>query len=693
MRMNTRLLGASGGLVLLALLACIAPVAARADDTDPPGRVARLSDAEGSVSLQPAGVQEWSAATLNRPLTTGDRLWSDQNSRAELDLGAAVIRLGSSTAFSFLNLDDRTTQMQLAAGTLIVWVRDMQAGDNYEIDTPNVALSLQQAGEYRVEVNDRGDTTIAKVSEGAALATGGGQTVAITAQQAVRFTGTDTLAYDSATLGAPDDFDNWSAAREQQVADSTADQYVANDIPGTQDLDDNGQWQQTAEYGYVWMPTTVAADWAPYRFGHWAWISPWGWTWVDDAHWGYAPFHYGRWVGCNNSWCWVPGPRHGRPVYAPALVAWVGGPATGGSVAFGGNVGWFPLGPREVYVPGYRASPTYVRNVNITNTTIVNNTYITNVYQNPPAHYMNYRPAAVSVVPQSIFASGQRTGGHVVQLPAAALAGAAVMAAAPAIVPSHQSVLGPESHAAVKPAAAVLSRPVVARTPPPPAPASFDKLLPAIQANGGRPLVRADIAKLQPATPAAHVRVVAATGAVVAAGTLPHPGGTAPPASPPPKAAPSLTERERELQYSRLPPAPQSSAPHPPSTTVWSDEHPPSFQQHLPPTQQHAFTNDDPTHAYGHPSSIPVYHPPSATEAYVRAPESQALPTYHPAPQVTMAPAPVPQAVRPPAAVPPPVHVLQPVRSPPQPLHTPPPTESRDVAPHADRESRERPER
>src|SRR6266403_1137606 len=185
--MKTRLLSVPGRLAVLALLALCALGAARAEDGDPPGQVARLSDIEGSVSLQPAGVQEWAAATLNRPLTTGDKLWTDQSSRAELDIGAAAIRLGATTGFSFLNLDDNTAQMQVSAGTLIVHVRDLQ-GQTNEIDTPNVALSLQQPGTYRVEVNDAGDTTVVKVSEGQAKAAGGGQSVAIGAQQAVRFT-------------------------------------------------------------------------------------------------------------------------------------------------------------------------------------------------------------------------------------------------------------------------------------------------------------------------------------------------------------------------------------------------------------------------------------------------------------------------------------------------------------------------
>src|SRR5215469_5567058 len=225
--MKIRLLIRSGGLTVLMILGT-ALATAPAQDADPPGRVARLSDVEGAVSLQPAGLQDWTAASLNRPLTTGDRLWSDQNSRAELDIGDAAIRLGSTTGFSLLNLDDSAAQMQVTAGTLIVRVRDIQPNQSYEIDTPNLALLLQQPGEYRVEVNDTGDTTVVRVSAGAAQASGGGQTISISAQQSVTFTGTNPLAYDSAVLGAPDELDNWSAARERQREDSVSSEYVAD---------------------------------------------------------------------------------------------------------------------------------------------------------------------------------------------------------------------------------------------------------------------------------------------------------------------------------------------------------------------------------------------------------------------------------------------------------------------------------
>ena len=119
----------------------------------------------------------------------------------------------------------------------------------------------------------------------------------------------------------------------------------------------------------------VAAVWGPFRYGHWAWVSPWGWRWIDDQPWGFAPFHYGRWALWQGRWAWVPGTYAARPVYAPALVAWTGAmPAAPGvsvSLSIGSSVGWVPLAPREVYVPPYAVSNTYVRNVNITHVTNV----------------------------------------------------------------------------------------------------------------------------------------------------------------------------------------------------------------------------------------------------------------------------------------------------------------------------------
>ena len=141
---------------------------------DPPGRVARLSFSNGSVSFQPGGEGDWVQAVPNRPLTTGDNLWADKDSRAELQTGSTSIRMDSETSVTFLDLDDRTTQLKLSQGSIIVRVRHLDDEDQFEIDTPNLAFQIQRTGDYRIDVSADGNETDATVWHGRAEATGGG---------------------------------------------------------------------------------------------------------------------------------------------------------------------------------------------------------------------------------------------------------------------------------------------------------------------------------------------------------------------------------------------------------------------------------------------------------------------------------------------------------------------------------------
>ena len=452
-------------------------------DADPPDRAARLSYIQGDVSMQPAGEEEWADAIVNRPLTTGDKLWLNEGARAEIYVGEAAVRLGSNTGFSFLNVDDDTIQMRMTAGVIDVNVHALDGNDQIEVDTPNIALSILRPGRYRVEVNDAGDTTVVKVSEGSAEASSGSQSTVVHAQQVATFRAEGELVAQLGTLGAPDDFDRWSLERDRRddrAASSETARYVAPDVTGYQDLDDNGSWSSEPEYGYVWTPRRVAIGWSPYQFGRWVWVSPWGWTWIDDSPWGYAPFHYGRWAHVRQRWCWVPGPRHVRAVYAPALVGWVGGaPGLNVSVSLGSGVGWFPLGPREVYVPGRRFSHRYVERVNVHNTVIVNRTYITNVYDNRERN-VNYRnrgvPGAVTAVSRSTFTSAQRVGNHRVRIDERDFNRAQGTAVAPQIAPVRESRLGADSRARPNvrpPPRTVVDRQVVVKRDPPPAARHF----------------------------------------------------------------------------------------------------------------------------------------------------------------------------------------------------------------------------
>lgn len=502
--------------VFAALLALAAAPAAVAQES-PPARVGRLSYIGGSVSFEPAGTQNWTAAELNRPVTIGDRIWTDWDSRAEIELGDAVVRLGSRTGLSFLNLDTRIAQMQLSAGTIVVHVRTLAAGEQDEVDTPNLALSLEQPGTYEIYVDSSGDSTRVEVSSGEALASGGGQTFPVAAQQSATFTGTNSLGVLYTTLGVPDALEEWSMARDREEAQAAAEvtNYVSPDMVGIYDLDTYGGWQDT-QWGYAWFPNVVVG-WAPYRFGHWVWIFPWGWTWVDDEPWGFAPFHYGRWGYWHNAWCWIPGPRTVRPVYAPALVAWTHGRHFGAAHPgphprpfAGGHVGWVPLGPHDVYLPGYAASRSYVRDINLANARGVRPSFVTAAYRRDGAglRYANeHIPGAVTAIAPAAFGASRAADAHRVVLTRRGLLRMRFSPAAPAITPTRRSVFGARVHTLRVPPRQLTDRPVVARILPARAPVSFASQQAAIRANGGRTLTALQWARLRPNTPAAAVRL------------------------------------------------------------------------------------------------------------------------------------------------------------------------------------------
>jgi len=288
------------------------------------------------------------------------------------------------------------------------------------------------------------------------------------------------LTYDLGQIPDQDGFDSWALDRDQNEERSDSANYVSREMTGYEDLDEYGDWSYVAGYGTCWRPRALVAGWAPYRFGHWIWVGPWGWTWVEDEPWGFAPFHYGRWAFAGNGWLWVPGPSVVRPVYAPALVAWVGG-GPGFRFSVGLGVGWFPLGPGEVFIPGYRVSRAYVNNVNITNTS-VNIVRVTNVYNTVVINrnvnnitYVNRQVnGGVTVVSHDTFVNARPVARNVVSVPPRELASAPVshMVAAE---PVRGSVLGAGRPVANRPPVAVTSRPVVALRTPAPMPHSFDQ--------------------------------------------------------------------------------------------------------------------------------------------------------------------------------------------------------------------------
>ena len=403
--------------------ACAQPLSPRqlqaeqqqAAETDPPGRVGRLSDITGQVWLFSPDAGEWAAATRNLPLTSGDRLSTDPGARAEVRIGSTTLRLDSDTELEVLRLDDDRVVLRLHDGSLFARLRNRDAATEFEVQTGEGRFRLQRTGRYRFDRAD--DASHLSVYSGQSVYEGPRSALTLYAGQRGEFwLDRGNSAQYSITEPRRDDFAAWNGERDRADDRSVSSRYVSPEMTGIEDLDRHGRWEESAEYGPLWIPRAVSPGWAPYSSGRWTWVRPWGWTWVDDAPWGFAPFHYGRWVWLRNTWCWAPGTYVARPVYAPALVAWVGGPNLNLSLSIGSGpaVGWFPLAPREAYVPSYRVSPVYVRNLNVGHAPAISSvtTYIGN--RPAPAPQPDYRnrkfPHAVTIVPSSVITNRQPVG-------------------------------------------------------------------------------------------------------------------------------------------------------------------------------------------------------------------------------------------------------------------------------------------
>ena len=480
-------------LLLCAVAGLAQAQSADTGDSAPPDRVARLSYIAGDLGFLPAGSQDWASADLNRPLTTGDRLSTGDGARAELELGGASLRMAGGTDFGLLNLNDNLAQVELTQGTLNLSVRQLDPGQSYEIDTPTLALVISQPGTFRVDVDNDGSGTRVTVFNGQAEVYGENNAQRdVIAGRSYQFDDASLGALMITDIGGGDAFDAWCSERDQQYAQAGASQqYVSADVVGYQDLDEYGSWQDSPDYGAVWYPSQVPVGWAPYRNGHWAYIAPWGWTWVDDLPWGFAPYHYGRWAYIRGAWGWIPGPRGVRPVYAPALVAFVGG-GLGVSIGIGAPVGWFPLGPGEIYNPWYHCDHAYYQRVNVANLYVRNAAYRSVVINHINSRYGDYRagrvppnlryanraaPRGFTSVSGTTFASGQRVQRGLLRVDPHQLAAAPVLArGVSSLRPEPRSMAPPRGPQARPLPTADFRRNVVARTPPPAS-------LPAVHSN------------------------------------------------------------------------------------------------------------------------------------------------------------------------------------------------------------------
>jgi hypothetical protein len=336
------------------VLAALAGFSALALAEDPPAIVGRISSVEGQVTL--VGDGDPVGASLNWPVTAANHINTANGARAEFRVGSTAVRVDGDSDLEITAMDDDLLRLRLNYGSVSIRVRNPDLLRDFELTTPQARITMLEPGILRVDVDRQPDTSQISLLAGSARVDGAGSSVVVSNGRHVDVTGEDVRT----SVARRDGFDIWSEDRDR-YDNSTTTRFVSSGMTGYEELDRNGTWIDNPEYGPLWTPRNVALDWAPYRDGRWIWLAPWGWTWVDNAPWGYAPSHYGRWVMVGRRWSWAPGRPAGRPVWAPALVGWVGG--NGGGPRPGPGLGWYPLSPRDRFVPGYRVSADYDRRV------------------------------------------------------------------------------------------------------------------------------------------------------------------------------------------------------------------------------------------------------------------------------------------------------------------------------------------
>ena len=450
-----------GFAVMFFAFALIAPSLSIAQERYP--AVARISFVSGPVSYSRGDdPDQWDDAIENVPLTIGDRIYAPEDGRAELELPSGnFVRIAPRSYFSTLNLSDDIKQFYLGEGAAAFNIRRLPSDEVIEVDTPNVSVTFDQPGSYRIAVDEDGNSRIS-VRRGRVIVAANSRQ--ITAENSeIRIYGIDSPRYEIVGLPATDAFDRWVAERDARFerAYSDASRYASEEIIGVEDLSDYGRWEQIPEYGYAWAPSVVAAGWVPFSVGRWFWQDPWGWTWISGERWGWATSHYGRWTIYRSRWYWVPVRPRTRAIYLPACVEFV---------RLRDHVGWFPLHPRDRFIPWWGRRDRRSINQNIT---YVNRTHVTVVNQNT---FISAMPIQRHMVRDSVIlreAISAPTTWESLPIP-----NRSSLRVVSETVKRHDQ----------RPSDNILARAAVVRTTPPPPPPTFQEKLPEIQKSQGRPI-------------------------------------------------------------------------------------------------------------------------------------------------------------------------------------------------------------
>ena len=419
--------------------------------TPPPSRVARLSFVSGAIDFRSTGQTSWADAAVNQPIIAGEAARTGGKARGEIEIGANTIDLSSNTEVETTRLDDQILQLALSRGRIGFRLRQL-GGETAEIDFPRGVVWLRGPGRYDIDAGTDEQPSRITVFGGAAQVVGNGAEARVETGQTAVLTSANPVAVSIESTKS-DDFVDWCRDRDYDENRLAAPYYVSPHMTGIAELDAAGTWKTNSEYGPVWVPTD--SEWAPYRFGRWSWMTPWGWTWIDDQPWAFALSHYGRWALIHDHWAWVPGSFVAHPLFMPAAVAFLGTAGVGLSSEDGATVAWFPLAPNEAYWPIYTRDLDYVRSLNSGDVRDVAAIRM-QADDEPPLElfrtdFANRRLA--TVVPRSVFVSGRPIAPARVTLPEQRLQNAPVLMASPRIAPPSPQLVARVVLPAAKPAA------------------------------------------------------------------------------------------------------------------------------------------------------------------------------------------------------------------------------------------------
>src|SRR5262249_25922953 len=253
---SKRIFSALGAAALLATIVV----------ADPPARVARINYLQGPVSWQRGVLAAWDQAVITYPMVASDSLWTDDHARAELHIGSTALRLADQTSISFLNLNDQAVQIRLAKGVVELHLNRLDPAESYEIDTPCASASLSQTGDYRLEVDEAGDTTII-TRRGQAEVTVGLSPFDVAAGQQANVSNSADPIYELSPPKPIDDFERWANERTRREDQCVSARYVSREMIGYEDLDAYGGWAGLSQYGKAWGPHLVPAGGGAARAG------------------------------------------------------------------------------------------------------------------------------------------------------------------------------------------------------------------------------------------------------------------------------------------------------------------------------------------------------------------------------------------------------------------------------------------